>query len=117
MMTNTFSEPVSKLVQLGLPHDPWQDYLVMGIMSEHIPELLHLVEDNDLRWLVPPDDLPEEEDLPDWYAQVHSWRALGQLKAQEAIPALIGILQQIDNEDDDWLSSDAPSVFGLIGEA
>jgi hypothetical protein len=39
-----------------------------------------------------------DEDLSEWYAQIHAWRALAQLKAEEAIPALVGILHQIDDE-------------------
>ena len=74
---NTYSEPVSKLIKLGRPASPWQDYLALGIAREHIPELLQLVEDTELRWQIPPDDLPEEEEFPDWYAQIHAWRALG----------------------------------------
>ena len=30
---------------------------------------------------------------------------------------MIGILHEIDDEDDDWLSSDASKVFGMIGTA
>ena len=113
----SYHEPVSKLIKLGRPGDPWQDYLALGITREHIPELIRLVQDDKLRLAKPPDDFPKGEDFPDWYAQVHAWRALGQLQAEEAIPASIEILHQIDDEDDDWLSADAPTVFGMIGEA
>lgn len=116
-MATTYAEPVSKLLKLGRPEHPWQDYLELGITRADIPELMRLVQDNELRWLQPPDDLPDDEDLPDWYGQIHAWRALGQLKAEEAIPALLGILHQIDDDEDDWLSSDAHTVFGMIGSA
>ncbi|HKY56345.1 MAG TPA: hypothetical protein VJM08_18655, partial [Anaerolineales bacterium] len=114
-MTNIYSEPVSRLLKLGRPEHPWQDYLALGISREDIPELIRLVQDNELRWLKPPEDLPDDEDLPDWYGQIHAWRALAQLKAEEAIPAILGILHQIDDEDDDWLSSDVHLVFAMIG--
>lgn len=112
---NTYTEPVSKLLKLGRPGDVWQDYSLLGITRADIPELLRLAQDNDLRYLEPPEDLPADEDLPDWYAQIHGWRALAQLRAEEAIPVMLGILHQIDDEDDDWLSSDVHLVFGEIG--
>jgi hypothetical protein len=116
-MTNTYTERVAKLLELGRPGHPWQDYLALGITPEDIPELIRLVQDNELRGLEPPDDLPVDEDLPEWYGQIHAWRALAQLKAEEAIPALLGILHQIDDDDDDWLSSDVAQVFDMIGPA
>jgi hypothetical protein len=91
------------------------DYLALGITRADIPELIRLVQDDEIFQLEPPDDLPVGEDLPDWYGQIHAWRALGQLKAEEAIPALLGILHRIDDEDNDWLSSDIRFVFGMIG--
>lgn len=116
-MVNTYSEPVSKLLKVGLPESDWQDYSALGITHADIPELLRLVQDNDLRYLERPQELSDEEDFPDWYGQVHAWRALGQLKAEEAIPALLGILHQIDDDEDDWLSSDIHLVLGMIGQA
>ena len=116
-MTNAYTEPVSKLLKLGRPEGAWSDYSALGITREDIPELLRLVQDNELRYLEPPEDLPDDEDLPDWYAQIHAWRALGQLRVEESIPAILGILHQIDDDDDDWLSSDVHLVFGMIGSA
>ena len=123
-MTNAYTEPVSKLIELGRP-DPgasWLDYSALGLTRDHVPDLIRLLEDDELRFMEPPDDLPEDGDdddegLPEWYAQIHAWRALGQIQAAEAIPALLGILYQIDDDNDDWLSSDAPLVFGMIGPA
>lgn len=116
-MTNVYSEPVARLLQLGRPEEPWLDYLVLGITPGDLPELLRLVQDNELRYLEPPDNLPEETELLEWYGQIHAWRALAQLKAEEAIQALLGILVQIDYDEDDWLSSDIDRVFGMIGPA
>jgi hypothetical protein len=116
-MTNTYAEPVAKLLKLGRPEEPWQDYSALGIASEDIPQLIRLLKDHDLRILEPPADLPDDADLPEWYAQIHAWRALGQLKAEEAIPAVLGILHQVDDDDDDWIGEDAAEVFALIGPA
>lgn len=117
-MTSTYTEPVSKLLELGRPHGgAWLDYSALDLERDHIPELIRLVEDRELRFMEPPADLPDNEDLPEWYAQIHAWRALGQLKAEKAIPAILGILHQIDDENNDWLDSDADDVFALIGPA
>jgi HEAT repeat protein len=118
-MTSTYTEPVTKLLKLGRPAaGPWLDYSTLGITREHIPELILLVEDNDLlRKMERPDDLPEDEDLPEWYAQIHAWRALAQLKTEEAIPVILGILYQFDDEENDWIDGDAGEIFALIGPA
>jgi HEAT repeat protein len=116
-MTNTYTEPVSRLLKLGRPEEPWQDYLALGITPGDVPELIRLVEDHELRIVEPPEDLPEDVELPEWFAQIHAWRALGQLKAEEAIPAILGILYQVDDEDDDWIGEDADEVFARIGSS
>ena len=117
-MTNAYPEPVSRLIKLGRPEDEtWLDYSVLGITREQIPDLIRLVEDHDLRVMQPPEDLPDDVELPEWFAQIHAWRALGQVKAEEAVPAILGILHQIDEEDDDWIGEDAGEVFALIGPA
>ncbi|MEL6910527.1 MAG: hypothetical protein AAFR62_11515 [Cyanobacteria bacterium J06629_2] len=43
---------------------------------------------------------------------VHAWRALGQLKALEALKPILGLLA---NRDDDWISGDFPTLCTLIG--
>lgn len=117
-MTHTYTEPVSRLLKLGRPHgETWLDYSLLGITRNQIPDLIRLAEDYEMRIMEPPVDFPEDEDLPEWYAQIHAWRALGQLKAQEAIPAVLGILHQVDDEDDDWIGEDADDIFALIGAA
>jgi HEAT repeat protein len=115
-ITNTYAEPVSKLLKLGRPTgENWLDYSTLGVTREHIPELIRLVEDHDLRILELPRGLPDDAELPEWFAQIHAWRALGQLKAEVAIPVILGILHQVDDEDDDWIGEDAQEVFALIG--
>lgn len=117
-MTTIYTEPVSKLLKLGRPTDEaWLDYFALGITRDQIPDLIRLVEDRELRFMEPPADLPDNEDLPEWYAQIHAWRALGQLKAEKAIPAILGILHQVDDDDDDWIGEDVDEVFALIGPA
>lgn len=116
-MENTYSQPVSKLLELGWPEDPWLDYPALGLTEADVPELIRLLEDHDLRFMDAPPDFPVSEDLPEWFAQVHAWRALAQLRAEAAIPSILGILYQIDGHDDDWLSEESPEVFAMIGPA
>ena len=54
------------------------------------------------------------DELEVW-APVHAWRALGQLKAQQAIEPLIGLFDELI--DDDWIDDELPTVFALIGPA
>ena len=118
MPEHTYTEPVSKLLKLGRPDNRgWHDYLKMGITRADIPELIRLVEDKELRWMESPADLPEGGDLTEWYAQIYAWRALAQLKAEEAIPALLSILQEIDEYGDDWYGEESFEVFPMIGPA
>ncbi len=113
-----YPEPVRQLIEAGLPADPWPDYPAQyGLTRAHIPELIRLVEDHDLRWGEPPAGFKEGDDLAEWYGQIHAWRALAQLKAEEAIPAVLGILHQVDDYDDDWLGEESYVVFPMFGPA
>jgi len=113
---HTYTEPVTKLLTLGRPDNRgWRDYLKMGFTYADIPELIRLVEDKDLRWMEKPDGISEDEDLTEWYGQIHAWRALAQLKAEDAIPALLSILHEIDEYGDDWYGEESFEVFPMIG--
>ena len=113
MAEHNYSEPVQKLLALGQPIDPWPDYLAMDLDQRHIPELIEMVQDESLLNQVhDPEEFP-----PEGYASVHAWRALGQMKAEEAIPALIGVLHQSDDLDDEWADEELPHVFEMIGSA
>jgi hypothetical protein len=77
MIEHTYTDPVSKLLTLGRPDNQgWHNYLKMGFARDDIPELIRLVEDKKLRWMEKPDDIPEDEDITEWYGQIHAWRAL-----------------------------------------
>ena len=112
-MTTNFSEPVSRLLTLGATniHEA-RNYRKLGFTPQHIPDLIRLVEDEELR------SLPWDEDgeaPPEVYAQVHAWRALGQLGALEAIPALLGLLHWIDDDQDDFVNEEVPVLLGKLG--
>lgn len=113
MNNENYPHPVSLLLALGeTPVHEMPDYLSMGFTRAHIPDLLRLVEDDVLR------DLPwdEQENVPPQvYAQVHAWRALAQMGAVEAIPALIGLLHFVDDDDDDYVGEEIPIMLGKLG--
>ena len=106
-----YAEPVSQLLTLGDPRETrgWPDYLALGIGSAQIPDLICMLEDDDLNWA-------DAESLEVW-APLHAWRALGQLRAEAAVGPLIGILWRIDELHDDWVGEEVPVVLGMIGPA
>jgi hypothetical protein len=111
-MTDTkYAPPLDKLLTLGesdlRTSVDWSDYLALGIGPEHIPDLLRMVNDEELNDL--------ESDRPEVWAPVHAVRALGQLRDESTIHPLLQILTS--HEDDEWIREDIPHVFGLIGPA
>ena len=76
-----------------------------SLTSEHIPVLISLA----TQWV---DEPPENEAV---YGPVHAWRALGQLRAVEAVQPLLDIQDELDELDDDWYLEEFHHVFGLIG--
>ena len=58
-------------------------------------------------------DAPPENEVG--YGPVHAWRALGQLRAVEAVQPLLDIQDELDELDDDWYLEEFHHVFGLIG--
>lgn len=112
-MAENHTHPVSQLLTLGETDiHASRNYLKMGFTREHIPDLIRLVEDEELR------NLPWDEKgnvPPQVYAQVHGWRALAQLGAGEAIPSFIALLHYIDEDDDDYIGEEIPIMLGKLG--
>jgi hypothetical protein len=116
-MTHTFptdySPPVRKLIALGEKNTrgigPWFDYQELGIIDEHIPELIRIIQEINLFW--PLGDTESDEVS----APIHAWRALGQLRSQEAIPALVELVIQNEELESDWIMEDIPKAMGMIG--
>ena len=109
MGTHQYSEPVSKLLTCGsLLEDPGPiDYQKLGVSQEDIPELIKMSADEDLN--------QADSDSDEVWAPVHAWRALGQLRAVEAIPTLVELIARVD-EHDDWAGEEIPRVLAMIGE-
>lgn len=107
-----FSEPVLALISLGekaARTAQWPDYRGLGITVEHILELIRILDEIEEFW-------PEEPvDDPQVYAPIHAWRALGQLKAEQAIPHLIDLIIWNEEGDMDWIMEEVPDVIGMIG--
>jgi hypothetical protein len=110
-VSNTYPSPVAELLTLGIPEfggGGWLGYPEMGLTAADVPELIRMVTDA---------GLPEgAAGVPASWGPVHAWRALGQLGAAEAVPALVSLLRAGDDEDD-WALEDLPRVLGMIGPA
>ncbi len=110
MVDNELAAPVAKLLELGEPtysrDFTWPDYRSYGIGPEHIPALIAIATDNDLI------HLPDDHDPRGW-GPIHAWRALGQLRAQEAILPLMRLFHEV--RDNDWVIEEMPDVFAMIG--
>ena len=100
---------MAQLLTLGKPEvfnvEDWQNYLDLGLNTEHISELIRMAIDEQLH--------QADEESPASWASYHAWRALGQLRAEAAIEPLLSLYRtQADNE---WVIEEVPEVFGLIG--
>ena len=109
MPANDYHPPVAQLLSCGRPKNisrtDWFDYVeAYGFTDEHIPALIQLAVEEELDWA----------DEGECYAPIHAYRALGQLRAEAAIPPLVCLL---DSDDSDWFMEDLPIVFGMIGPA
>lgn len=107
-MDTTYMNPVDQLLTYGDCRKlrDWPDYQSIGITKEHIPELIRMLQDDTL-------NMAKSDTLKVW-APTHAWRALGQLKAKEAIDSLLDMFSGID-EDDDWAGEELPVVMAMIG--
>jgi len=119
MMTHIFpkdfSDPVLALISLGEKSargTEWRNYLELGITAEHTPELIRILNEIETFW---PD--VDVENAPESYAPIHAWRALGQLRAEQAIPPLMRLIVWNEDENADWIMEDIPEVLGMIGPA
>ncbi|HZO88333.1 MAG TPA: DUF1186 domain-containing protein [Chthonomonadaceae bacterium] len=108
---DSYPPPVNKLLALGDIREELKqpDYLALGLRPEHVPDLIRMATDKELLWA-------DSEDDEVW-APIHAWRALGQLRAVEAIEPLMGLFEPLLEEGDDWIFEEMPAAFGNIGPA
>jgi hypothetical protein len=102
---------VQKLAGLGdaWKEPKWLDYLSLGLESSHIPVLIGIVEARAQLW----NESAGSSDA--LWMPVHAWRALAQLRATAAVPALLELLHEIDDEGNEIIQEDLPDVLALIG--
>jgi hypothetical protein len=77
------------------------------LVPDHIPALIDIARE----WL----DIEERPEDDILYAPVHAWRALGQLRAFEAVEPLLAMQKAMDELSPDWYLEEFPYVFGWIG--
>jgi hypothetical protein len=98
------------LGEKGLRDREWLDYRARGLGSEHVPDLIRIVQ----TWTLN-EDAPEG---PQLWAPIHAWRALGQLRAAEASEELLrAVRDEVESDFSDWAGNEMPVVFGMIGPA
>jgi hypothetical protein len=92
----------------------------LELTAEHIPALIQMAEDERL-WRFFFEDLEVDSSLTEYeewdpevayWAPLHAWRALGQLRAAAAVKPLAYVLERWDV---DWAWEELPEVFELIG--
>jgi hypothetical protein len=104
-----YAPPVDQLLKLGDPakvKGGTVDYVALGIGPQHVADLIRLVKDTELY-----------EKEPEWAAHIHAWRALGQLRAREAIEPLLDVVAANAEADawSDWILEEVPEVLGGFG--
>jgi hypothetical protein len=118
-----YPPPLDQMLTLGEPaFDDDLDYLSLGLTQDHIPDLIRMLEEMQEIRLSSSLHLEEietedEDEIAFFWAPIHAWRALGQLKAEEAIPALLGQLHHVDDNDDEWFMEEADDILVQIGPA
>ena len=87
--------PVEKLRRAGDTSETWkwaqgdQDYVKQsGLGPKHIPALIDIARE----WI----GVEERLDNNTFYAPVHAWRALGQLRAVETVEPLLAMQKAMD---------------------
>ncbi len=107
MSISDYQPPVAELLNYGdcRNYKEWPNYVrQLNFEEKHVPELIKMATDQELN--------QAGLDSKEVWSPVHAWRALGQLKALDALKPLLGLLA---NRDDDWISDDFPTLCTLIG--
>ena len=103
-----YHPPVKQLLSLGEPQrDVVLDYAGLGLSLNDVAALIHMATDYQLH------DGPQNS--PIVWAPVHAWRALAQLRAEEAIAPLVGLFRRADEAIDDWINADLPEALAWFG--
>ncbi len=120
--THTNPGLIERLQQRGDPgnRQDWiagdHDYVTeLGLTSSDVPVLMDVMQS----WFCEPGEGPVDipDEAPAVYAPIHAWRALGQMRAAEATPAMLGMLDRLEEMLDDWAFEEFPFVWAMIGES
>jgi hypothetical protein len=116
-MYQAYPKPAVALLSYGDPRkldnntndsNQWPDYVKeLGLSLADVPHLIRILNDPTLQHT--------ESDEPEAWADVHAWRALGQLGAVDAIADLIRCLDDDEDEVSDWTMEEIPRVLARIG--
>jgi len=90
------------------------DIAELGLRAADAPVLIEVMRS----WLCEPGEGPVAiaDQPPDVYAPIHAWRALGRMRAAEAVPAALEMLDPLDDQFDDWAFEEFPFLWAMIGE-
>src|SRR3954464_12803481 len=107
-----YAAPVQRLLSIGETrgYNPseWPDYCArFELQREHISDLIRMACDAGLN--------QADASSNEVWAPMHAWRALGQLRAEEAVLPLLALLAAI--EDDEAAAEELPVCFVMIGQA
>src|SRR4051794_11719850 len=107
-----YAAPVRRLLSIAeaRSYNPseWPDYCArFGLEREHIGDLIRMACDAALN--------QADSTSSEVWAPMHAWRALGQMRAAEAVVPLLAFLRTA--EDDEAAMEELPTVFGMIGQA
>jgi len=107
-----YSPAVGRLLGYGEPQrgSEWPDYVgEMGLTEADVPDLTRLLTDERI--------FSAASDSREVWANMHAWRAIGQLRAASAAGALLEAAARCDEVGDDWFLAELPKVFTMIGPA
>ncbi len=108
MPEDAYAPPVKQLLSLGeLRRDEKQDYAALGLSLNDVPALIRMATDYQLHGGPP--------DSPVVYSPIHAWRALAQLRAEEAIAPLVELFRRADDDLDEWVTEDLPRALAQFG--
>ncbi len=103
-----YHPPVKQLLSLGEPQrGVVLDYAGLGLSLNDVPALIRMATDYQLH--------NGPQDSPIVWAPVHAWRALAQLRAEEAIAPLVELFRRADEDIDDWINADLPEALARFG--
>jgi SEC-C motif/Protein of unknown function (DUF1186) len=109
-ITTAYLPPVEQLLALGKPaFDQRPDYAALGLARGDVPALIRMATDDQLYG-------GTADSLAVW-APIHAWQALVQLRADEAIGPLVNLFHRLDDDMDDWISTDLPVDLAQFGGA